>query len=227
VELEEELRSRIVELRLGADPAAWEAIGFTVEDGTVRLGTVPLRLGEASGWTLAGPRGDDFDGLATELAEEPGGAGEPPPEHPNSALSIDHLVVFTPQLERTIEAFERNGVRCRRRREAGPPDARLRQAFFRFAEVICELVEVPGEQAGPDGAARFWGLTMVVADLDGLAAELGPLCGSVRDAVQPGRRIATVRREAGLGLPVALITPQPSERSAGAAPRLPAVRRSR
>jgi hypothetical protein len=28
----------------------------------------------------------------------------------------------------------------------------------------------------------------------------------VKDAVQPGRRIATVRREAGLGLPVALIS---------------------
>jgi hypothetical protein len=29
----------------------------------------------------------------------------------------------------------------------------------------------------------------------------------VKDAVQPGRRIATVRKQAGLGLPVALITP--------------------
>jgi hypothetical protein len=33
--------------------------------------------------------------------------------------------------------------------------------------------------------------------------------GSVRDAVQPGRRIATMRREANLGLPVAFMTAPP------------------
>jgi hypothetical protein len=70
-------------------------------------------------------------------------------------------------------------------------------------------VQVPEEQAGPDGAARFWGLTITVADLDGAVADLGSLCGTIRDAVQPGRRIVTLKREAGLGLPVALITPEP------------------
>jgi hypothetical protein len=35
---------------------------------------------------------------------------------------------------------------------------------------------------------------------------MGEKLGEVHDAVQPGRRIATVRREAGLGVPVALIT---------------------
>ena len=50
---------------------------------------------------------------------------------------------------------------------------------------------------------------MTVADLDFAAAELGSLLGTIRDAVQPGRRIATIRRQAGLGLPVALITPEP------------------
>jgi hypothetical protein len=45
-----------------------------------------------------------------------------------------------------------------------------------------------------------------VADLDACAALLGGRLGEVRDAVQPGRRIATIRREAGLGVPVALIS---------------------
>ena len=72
---------------------------------------------------------------------------------------------------------------------------------------VLDSFVVPADQAGPDGAARFWGLTVTVADLDGAVADLGPLCGSPRDAVQPGRRIATIKREAGLGLPVALITP--------------------
>ena len=206
----EEIKARIDELRLRADPAAWAAAGFAVEDGATVLGTVRVRFAERTEWTLSGPRTADFDGLPTQLAGEGGEApAAPPPEHLNSAVAIDHVVVFTPSLERTIEAFEAGGVRCRRVREVGPPDQQLRQAFFRFGEVIAEVVQVPEDQAGPDGAARFWGLTITVADLDGAAADLGPLCGSIRDAVQPGRRIATLKREAGLGLPVALITPEP------------------
>jgi hypothetical protein len=55
---------------------------------------------------------------------------------------------------------------------------------------------------------RFWGLTLVVDDLDAAAARLGDRVGPVKDAVQKGRRIATLRREAGLGVPVALMSPR-------------------
>ena len=44
-------------------------------------------------------------------------------------------------------------------------------------------------------------------DLDTTAASFGDHIGEVRAAVQPGRRIATLKRSAGLGLPVALMTP--------------------
>jgi hypothetical protein len=53
-----------------------------------------------------------------------------------------------------------------------------------------------------------------VADLERVAGELGERVGSIRDAVQPGRRIATVRERAGLGIPVALISPEPSREAA-------------
>lgn len=225
----DEIKPRIAELRLRADPGAWGAVGFEVAGNRTAIGTVPVRFGDGHGWTLAGPDSSDFDGLPTELGEVPG-EGEAV-EHPNGAVAIDHVVIFTPSLERTIEAFEASRVRCRRIREVGPPEQRLRQGFFRFGEVIAEVVEVPADQAGPDGAARFWGLTITVADLDGIVAELGPLCGAPRDAVQPGRRIATIKREAGLGLPVALITPESPKDAAEpgtaeANPKLPPVRRS-
>jgi hypothetical protein len=45
-----------------------------------------------------------------------------------------------------------------------------------------------------------------VGDLDQCAELLGKRLGEIRDAVQPGRRIATVPGSAGLGLPVALIS---------------------
>jgi hypothetical protein len=46
-----------------------------------------------------------------------------------------------------------------------------------------------------------------VPDIAATAAALGHLLGAPRDAVQPGRRIATLRREAGLGPAVAFMTP--------------------
>jgi hypothetical protein len=60
----------------------------------------------------------------------------------------------------------------------------------------------------PSGPAGFWGLAFVVDDIDAAAASFDE--GHVsepRPAVQEGRRIATLRRDAGLALPVALMTP--------------------
>ncbi len=67
-----------------------------------------------------------------------------------------------------------------------------------------------GPASDPDGIgpARLWGVTAVVEDLDALAARLGDRLGAPGDAVQPGRRIATLRREAGLGVPLAFMTPR-------------------
>ncbi len=210
----EQMRT-IGELRVAADPAAWDAAGFEVSDGLTRVGTTPIRfLGPDAGrgllgWTLDGPEGHDYDGLPTDFTGPSIEVVRGNRGHPNSALGIDHVVVFTSDLERTIAAFEAGGVRCRRIRELGPPEGQLRQAFFRFGSVIAEVVQVSENQAGPGGSARFWGLTLVVEDLEGAVADLGERIGTIRDAVQPGRRIATLRREAGLGLPVALISPEP------------------
>jgi len=209
---------RIEELQLSVDLSAWVAAGLAPEGATcaAQIGATRLAFeppsggsGAISGWTLRGVGSADLDGLPTTLV----GASPPPAPGTDAALRVDHIVVFTPRLERTIGAFEAAGIRCRRIREVGPADQQLRQAFFRFGEVIAELAEVPEEQAGPEGAARFWGLTLAVADLERLVADLGERVGAIKDAVQPGRRIATIRKRAGLGVPVALISPEPpSER---------------
>lgn len=193
---------RIAGLRLAAEASAWGRAGFAVAGDELVVGSVPIRLGRETGWTLAGVASADLDGLPTETIEI---AGAPVPGgHPLGVTRIDHIVVLTPSLQRTIDAFERAGISCRRVRENGGPSGDLRQAFFRLGEVIVEAVEAVGDE--DDGPARFWGVTFAVADLDAAAARLGPLCAPVRDAVQPGRRIAPLRREAGLGMPVALIS---------------------
>jgi hypothetical protein len=130
--------------------------------------------------------------------------------HPNGARQIDHLVAISPDVDRTAAAIRAAGVELRRMREGPTPGGSVRQAFFRLGEVILEVVEMPAGAPGAperDAPARFYGLAFVVEDLDAAGGVLGDHLGRARDAVQPGRRIATIRREAGLGLPVALMTP--------------------
>ena len=167
------------------------------------VGTVGFRFepGEGiRGWRLADADSSRIDGLPEAGPAEPASSGRP---HPNGAVVVDHLVVLTPDLERTTDALAAIDVERRRVREVETDDGLLRQGFFRLGEVILEVVSHPGVEAGP---ARFWGITFTVEDLDRCAELLGGRLGSIRDAVQPGRRIATVRSSAGLGLPVALMS---------------------
>jgi hypothetical protein len=186
------------------------------EDGAARVGSVRLEFtggeGGINGWSLRGARGTELDGLPTQ--EAPPEGLETVARHPNTAVRIDHLVVFTPDLKRTVAALEGAELDLRRLREPDEPGPPVRQAFFRLGEVICEVVE---NARAPEGPATFWGVTFCVADLDRCADLLGPSLGEIHDAVQPGRRIATVRREAGLGVPVALMDEGTGRGSSGGA----------
>jgi hypothetical protein len=198
----------IEQLTLGANPGAWSDAGFAVGEAGAMAGTVRLDFGAGKG--VLGWRLGETEEEVDDLPVAPPADGEAPREtHPNGVTHIDHLVVLTPDLERTTAALEGVGLERRRVREVETDDGPLRQGFFRLGEVILEVVAHPNVEAGP---ARFWGITFTVDDLDAAARLLGDRLGNIRDAVQPGRRIATVRRSARLGLPVALISP--------AAPRL-------
>ena len=197
----------VAALRIGGEPGDWRGLGFDVDaDAVTRVGGVriellsPARRGAIESWTLSGTDVPaSVDGLPTEAGARDGARTE----HPNGALAIDHLVVFTPSLERTTEAFAAIGVDCRRVRE---PGGGVRQGFFIVGDLLVEVVDGTGLDA--DAPAGFWGLTVVVSDIDAAASLLADRLGSVKDAVQSGRRIATVRPEASGGLPLALITPR-------------------
>ncbi|HEY4824702.1 MAG TPA: hypothetical protein VIH49_06585, partial [Solirubrobacteraceae bacterium] len=135
-------------------------------------------------------------------------------EHPNGVVAIDHVVAMTPALERTVRALQDAGLDLRRIREQPTPAGAPRQAFFRLGAEILEVVQEPGHviaargDGGADQPMRLWGLAFVAPDLDHTVAALGEHAGEAREAVQPGRRIATVRRSAGLAVPVALMSPK-------------------
>jgi catechol 2,3-dioxygenase-like lactoylglutathione lyase family enzyme len=188
----------IDELEIADEPAAWSAAGFDVADGLCRVARVRLRLAGKGprrgivGWTLG---------------EEP--AGEAAGPHPNGAVRVDHVVMLSPDLDRTVAELEGQGFDLRRRREGPTPGGSTLQAFFLAGEPILEVVQAPKGTSvarDPDGPARLWGLAFAVEDLGRTADALGELLGRPRDAVQPGRRIATLRPEAGLGPAIAFMT---------------------
>ena len=153
------------------------------------------------GWSLREAASTELDGLATTVSDR-----EPPsdqPSHPNGVTAIDHVVAITPALGRTISALEEAGLDLRRIREEPTPAGAPRQAFFRLGATILEVVQEPPEaieRAGGDHPAFFWGLAFVAPDLDATVAGLGDRVSEVRPAIQPERRIATLRRSAGLGV---------------------------
>lgn len=197
----------LTEIRVAADPAAWAAAGFTVDGGAASVGGVAIEFVAGQGgvvdWALTDVRRAGIDGLPTRVGAA-AGREQASPAHPNGVVEIDHLVALTPRLERTVEAFEAIGVELRRIREGETGLGKYRQAFLRLGRPILELVEASDLDEG--APARFWGITFTTADLDAAVELLGEKLGRVKDAVQPGRRIATLREEAGLGLPVALIS---------------------
>jgi hypothetical protein len=196
-------RAELREITVADPPDAWRDLGFAVDGDAVAIGAVRIQLGAGGGGITALAlhglaKGADLDGLgmrpASDAAGEPAGA-----EHPIGATAVDHVVALTPDFDRTRDKLRAAGLDYRATRDAGNG---FRQAFFVLGPCLLEL-------GGPaDGDARFWGLTLIVDDLDAAAAQLGDRLGRVKDAVQPGRRIATVRREAGLSVPLALMTPR-------------------
>lgn len=202
----------LAELEVGDEPDAWEAAGFTVgDDGTIRVGAVGIRLAGHDGgrrirsWTLRGvdPAVSSVDGIVTRASTEPDGAIDGDvPAHPNGVVAIDHVVLLSPDLARTTGALEALGVGLRRTRQIDESQYGFpaEQRFFRLGEPVLELVgaSVPNGE----GPAGFFGLAFTVADLDALPSRFGDALGRVKEAVQPGRRIATLRHKA-LGMSVA------------------------
>ena len=212
--------------------APWERLGFVsrVDHGMSGLAdsvidAVDLRLGFSAaqrfgssglfGWTFHEEAGDSdarveelsIDGVPTWIRR----STDPQRNAPRrseaqglNVLGVDHVVVMTGSLERTSEAIvDAVGEPLRRIRDAGNG---VRQGFHKSGPVILEVVERP--DLDPQGPSWLWGLVFTVADLDEAVQWLGPdVIGSARQAVQPGRRIASLRAESGLGVPVALITP--------------------
>ena len=205
----------IDEITVGDEPASWKAAGFEVDDdGACRIGQVRVRLvgrdagKRILGWSLrdATISSESLDGLPTSASDAPPAE---PATHPNGSLLIDHVVVATPDLDRTTAALEAAGLRLLRTRDADTYGAPMQQRFFRLGEVVLEVIGSPENH--DEGAAIFYGLAHTVADIDATKELLGDDLGQPKDAVQPGRRIVTLRhKQVGMSVATAFMSPEPA-----------------
>jgi hypothetical protein len=196
----------LAELTIADPPEHWAELGFDVDEhANMDIGGIRVRLGaEGSGvtaWSLVRVNAmGSIDGLPTPVPR----VLRPPPfkTHPNGATSIDHVVIFTSSLDRTAAALARAGAELKRIQDS----ERGRMGFRRLGPAILEVVERDDLDAGE---AQFWGIVVVVISLDDLAERLGDKLGPIRQAVQAGRRIATLRTDVGISAPLAFMSPEP------------------
>jgi hypothetical protein len=197
-----------------ADPAdAWTQAGFGVDsDDVCRIGGIRIRLVGRDrgtgivGWSLRGlpPDGllDDLDGIPTTRSDTPAAT---PATHPNGVTAIDHVVLMSPDLNRTVASLAAIDAHPRRERDVELGGHKFRQILFRLGEVIVEVVGSP--ETASEGPSTLWGITYVVADIDATASFFGDHTTPVKDAVQPGRRITTLRHDdLGMSVRTAMIT---------------------
>jgi hypothetical protein len=203
---------RLVGLRVADPPEVWATLGFHVADDRVVVGGVVIELTteEADGvrgWRFDPPWDASIDGLASidgsgQVPAPAAHDGHGSAAHPNAATALDHLVVATPDVERTTTALGTAGIEPRRTIEGARGDRGVLYRFFLLGTCVLELVG-PRTPDG-DGPARFVGLAFTTTAID----ELGTVAGEPRPAIQPGRRIATVRRQVGSTVPIAFLSPR-------------------
>jgi hypothetical protein len=160
-------------------PIDWTTLGWPA---TPILGNITLATGDPKwAWMDAAPA------LAIHVFETPAG-------HTVQYMTVDHIVVLVPDLDAAIGKFSRTGLEPRLRMTVRERPA----AFFRAGPVI-EVIESPVRQASLYGVALASDVPLETISLEWRSRGLD--VGEIRPAIQPGRRIMTIRDlDAGLAI---------------------------
>ena len=204
-------------LGLRANPCLLRNLGFASDHSLAHLPNLTLHLDEEHSLAASllveshQPLSDALDGISCSRIDQLDQIKEVC--HPNGVTRCDHIVVRSPDWARTASAFEKAGWQEALVRDDVYPGTRL--SFFRVGskgnsltlELVAPLAKKPGKEEVP---ARIWGVTWVAGGgLEAVAAALGDNfhLSAGKPAIQPGRRIATLRGDAG-GLAMAFMTPK-------------------
>lgn len=184
----------IAALVVGGSPDPWEALGFAQLSSEGERTSFSLVDVELVVDTSLEAGSVDWRLSDTAFAGPAGAIG---------CLGVDHVVWRTNDLDATCDEITRlTGAPRKRVRDAG---GGVTQGFHRVDNVIVEVVVGGAEVVAP----HVWGFVVNVADLDAVCTFAGPdVIGAPKPATQVGRRIATARSLAGLGVPFALMDVQ-------------------
>ena len=152
-------------------PIDWTTLGWPV---TPDLGGISLETGDPKwAWTGSAPA------LSIHVFE-------PSPGNHVEMMSIDHIVVLVPDLDRAIGRFSRAGLEPRLRM-----NVRDRPAVFFRAGPVIEVIESPVRHASLFGVAITSEIPLETLSLEWKSQGLD--VGTIRPANQPGRRIMSIR----------------------------------
>jgi len=160
-------------------PIDWTSLGWSASPD---LGGITLETGDPKwAWTGRAPA------LSIHIFE-------PTIGDPVAMMSVDHIVVLVPDLDRAIGKFSRAGLEPRLRMKV-----RNRPAVFFRAGPVIEVIESPVRQASLFGIAVTSEIPLETLSLEWRSRGLD--VGPIRPAIQPSRRIMTIRDlDAGLAV---------------------------
>lgn len=201
-------------LVIGDDPDSWKAAGFTVHGNELRFGKVIVELAGSNGprgvlgWSLAGVDAD-IENIPTVDATSTTSLALPPAtttEHVNAVFAIDHVVVETGDIDGTVAAFGAAGMAERRSDRMMTPLGERRQSFLWAGRVIIEIIgPVDVDESATMG---IWGLALVSANLETTSHVLAENLSEPRDAIQPGRKITTLKTSTfDISVPTVILSP--------------------
>ena len=129
---------------------------------------------------------------------------------PDSVVSLDHIVIDTPDPDRALGLYgARLGLDLALDRNA--PEWKTRFLFFRTGGLTFEVIHRLGETHDAAAPDRIWGLTWTVEDLPGAQARLmaaGFNVSELRKGRKPGTSVFTVR-DGTMGVPTLFIAHTP------------------
>ena len=124
-----------------------------------------------------------------------------------AVASLDHLVINTPNPDRTLANYgARLGLRLALDRTA--PQWKTRFLFFRIGNLTLEIIHRLDTEHQQDAPDQIWGITWQTNDLEAAHARLsaaGVTVSELRVGRKPGSRVFTVKSGT-LGIPTLFIT---------------------
>lgn len=205
------------------DAKSWQAAGFKVVNQQVNFGRGPTVLldrgaqlqGRRLGFIFEAVNGPEnqqppqIDGVLSVMDTGLFPKIDHMVVHPNSAIALRELVLYVPHLEPTVAAMAKAGIRTYRGKAPRPlPGGTYAIALYFFDTLRVLIVGriANGEAGKAAGTLMSWmmpsenapeltGLLVIVENgMDAVLAAV-PAIGPPKAAVQPGRQIATLRRQ--------------------------------